>query len=528
MTQSGSGNPAGQFCVGNWIWDTAQKKWVWCGNCGPGILGDPFSGYHVVPVPPLPPGTPNPPSVPTQPGQPPQPGGPTVGKNTGSTKPRQPTPGAEIKPRNPITQDPQEGECGNPVDYDDATASQARLKLDDWAKLPETWQEVNVPAMASLTPEVDGTDPFVYKNQPFLRFLNGKLMVRRPGVSSAARVLLPYNVKPHVALVFNRDEIPDSVATLAYIIGAGQNPVSGIDLNGIFGIGLAHPTALDFVAAGWKLKLDFTNDADNPDACWIPVDADGVEVTTGEMQIKADFAVNGDLTANVQKAFYEQFRARALTQSDFMGSTSLAEGVIVVPGGGGGAGIISAAGFDKTDHPGVYRMSTGTNPAGRVFIIGSPGNGFHYGTDGITRIGAIVHIGTLSTPTQRYMARSGSFSIVLPNTILEGIGIEYTDNENGGRWQGLSVATAEESVDLGITVTADTWYVLEVETNAAGTSIEYFIDGVSVGTLTPAAANIPTGTGFDNFVSIHPMKLVGTTPIVFTADAYYFYKEPSR
>jgi hypothetical protein len=76
-------------------------------------------------------------------------------------------------------------------------------------------------------------------------------------------------------------------------------------------------------------------------------------------------------------------------------------------------------------------------------------------------------------------------------------------------------------------VVVDTWYKLECEINAAGTEVDFFIDSVSVGTLS-TAANIPAGTGFNNFYNTHIMKLAGTTARDFFIDAYYAYQEISR
>ncbi len=215
----------------------------------------------------------------------------------------------------------------------------------------------------------------------------------------------------------------------------------------------------------------------------------------------------------------------SLVQSDFTIGSSIAEGVQAVSAGAGAGLFTPTAIF--TDHPGIWGMRTGTTATGRVFIIGRPAS-FHVGVGGITRVGTWVRTpATLSDAVQEYVLRAGFFSIALPNTINEGIGFEYQFDQNGGRWQGITDATAESSLDTGITVVVDTFYYLEFEVNAAGTSVEFFIDGVSVGTLA-VAANIPAGTGFDLFYNTHIMKLVGTTARDFFIDAYYTYQEISR
>jgi hypothetical protein len=61
--------------------------------------------------------------------------------------------------------------------------------------------------------------------------------------------------------------------------------------------------------------------------------------------------------------------------------------------------------------------------------------------------------------------------------------------------------------------------------NAAGTSVEFFIDDVSVATI---VTNIPSGTGFGHFISEHIMKLIGLANRASYVDAYYLYQEITR
>lgn len=73
-----------------------------------------------------------------------------------------------------------------------------------------------------------------------------------------------------------------------------------------------------------------------------------------------------------------------------------------------------------------------------------------------------------------------------------------------------SITTATYSVaalnDLG--VTANQWYKLGIEVNAAGTSVAFYIDGTLVATHT---ATIPTASGRETSVMSLLIKSVGTT-----------------
>lgn len=217
---------------------------------------------------------------------------------------------------------------------------------------------------------------------------------------------------------------------------------------------------------------------------------------------------------------------RSYIESEFIDFGNFAEGVVAIVAGAGAANG-AADGVDKVDHPGIWCLETGTTSVGRGFIISSATRGYNVGGAGLTRVGSIVKTGVfLSTALEEFVDRVGFFSITLPNTILEGIGFEYQFDQNGGRWQGITAdGIGESSVDLGITIVPETWYDLEFEVNAAGNSVEFFIDGVSRGTL---ATNIPSGTGFNLFFNFMIMKLAGTGNRSFYIDHYYIYQEVTR
>lgn len=180
-----------------------------------------------------------------------------------------------------------------------------------------------------------------------------------------------------------------------------------------------------------------------------------------------------------------------------------------------------------TDHPGIMCLATGATVAGRVFLLSALGM-LHVGVGNFTRVGTVLRTQVnLSTALQRYVLRGGLFSMGLPNTVLSGIGFEYQDNQNGGRWQAIcgDAPGVETSADTGVLVAALTWYRLEFEVAADGSLVEFFIDGVSVATI---ATNIPTGTGFNHFYNAHIMKLVGTTSRTTYVDYSYVQQDVTR
>ena len=198
---------------------------------------------------------------------------------------------------------------------------------------------------------------------------------------------------------------------------------------------------------------------------------------------------------------------------------------------GAGAATLLPVGLDLTDHPGVWRLVTGTAVDGRVFILteaAALAGSHHVGVGGVTRVGTWIKTGPgLSVGLERYVLRAGQVSISVPNPfpIVEGIAFEYVDNENGGRWQAITHDGVETSTDTGITVTTDTWYKLEHEVNSDGTSVDFFIDDVLVATNT---TNIPAGTGFSLFYSAHIIKTIGIASRELFIDAAYVYQRITR
>ena len=228
-------------------------------------------------------------------------------------------------------------------------------------------------------------------------------------------------------------------------------------------------------------------------------------------------------------SFQGSMSSRFFVASDFTDPIfpAVTLGIKAFLGGVGSGVFIPGILYDFTNHPGVWGMSTGTTAAGRLFILSAPQITLQVGLGGITRIGAWFQSpAQLSDGVNRYMLRMGFSVMALPNTITQGITFEYTDNENGGRWQALTEdGVAETSVDTGITVTALTYFKLEIEINAAGDSVEFFIDNVSVATIT---TNIPSGATFGHFLNIHIMKLLGVDIRASYIDAYYLTQEITR
>lgn len=130
-------------------------------------------------------------------------------------------------------------------------------------------------------------------------------------------------------------------------------------------------------------------------------------------------------------------------------------------------------------HPGVITLDTGTEaPSRGAVLYGSkilPG-------DGRMIFEACIRVVVLSDGTNSFYVEAGwSDSTFAP---VEAIYFRYTHSENSGRWVGVARdGGSETTVNSTVSVVAGTWVRLRIEVNAAGTSAEFFVDGVSIGTL---------------------------------------------
>lgn len=266
----------------------------------------------------------------------------------------------------------------------------------------------------------------------------------------------------------------------------------------------------------------------------IQIPDDGAEGTqlTKQSPDNYDYDWEADPVApSPQRAWFEAMTTRAFVFSDFLDVTGLGretDGLTPFPVGVGSGVSTPTVGYDFTNHPGVWGLNTGTSTAGRVFLLSQIQQGLHVGVGGLTRMGFFYQSPAIaSDAANRYVLRAGFSSVALPNTLNQAITFEAQDDQNGGRWQAIcgDAAGVETSVDTGVAVGTTLYFFLEFEINAAGTSVEFFIDGVSVATIT---TNIPSGTGFGHFISIHIMKLTGVLNRASYVDAYYFYQEVTR
>jgi hypothetical protein len=178
--------------------------------------------------------------------------------------------------------------------------------------------------------------------------------------------------------------------------------------------------------------------------------------------------------------------------------------------------------------PGIAEANTGTTSSGQagIYVGDSLYSEFLFG-GGVYTIEADIYITTLSDGTDTYTLRFG-FGDSMVGAPTDGAYFLYT-NAGGGsptpNWYRNTVSnTTLTSTDTGVAVVAGAWIRLKAVVNAAGTSVEYFINGVSVGTNT---TNIPTGTGRETGAIYSIVKSAGTTARLADIDWAWIHVELS-
>ena len=196
--------------------------------------------------------------------------------------------------------------------------------------------------------------------------------------------------------------------------------------------------------------------------------------------------------------------ALAVSYSDFPGAGALP---FVTIASGAGSGV-TWTDSGNADHPGLANLPTGTATTGRSFIGTNNQNAFVFGTRAHAFDTSVLVTANLSSGTQTYHIEAGFFDS-LTGAPSYAAYFTYTDGVNSGKWQcTCSDGLGATSVDSGITVATSTYYRLQVDVNAAASSVVFKIDGSTVATIT---ANIPNGTGNRLGCGVNMRKSVGTT-----------------
>lgn len=156
---------------------------------------------------------------------------------------------------------------------------------------------------------------------------------------------------------------------------------------------------------------------------------------------------------------------------------------------GSGSGIAQIAG--ASNHPGITEL-TAAGTGACALRSERRQDAIAFG-GGFLRWEAIVMIPTLSDGTNRFDVTAGFGDAFNSSFHDNGIYLYYRDNVNSGQWVGRTENSGSVTdVNSAVTVGAGTWYLLAIEVNAGATSVEFFVNGTSIGT---SSTNIPSAAG---------------------------------
>lgn len=146
----------------------------------------------------------------------------------------------------------------------------------------------------------------------------------------------------------------------------------------------------------------------------------------------------------------------------------------------------TASAVASSSHPGVLTNSAMTSANRALYLSSNVASGaldsFTLGGGSIT-LNWVFNIATLSTTINRYSIVIGMADTIASTAIANGVWLQYSDNLNSGNWTlNTSIATVATNTNSSVAASLG-WHNAQIVINAAGTSAQYFMDGVSLGTV---------------------------------------------
>lgn len=233
----------------------------------------------------------------------------------------------------------------------------------------------------------------------------------------------------------------------------------------------------------------------------------------GTAHAAATRAAAGFMSALDKDSTYEALN-RLVLRSEFL---TLAEAFNLSNAGtGAGTTLVQGSGT-IAGHPGLLLSTTGTTAAGRTgFWALTSASGSSWKFSGGMKHGFLFKLDQLSTGSEEFTLRVGMGDSVSAEP-SEGLYFVY-DRTVSTNWQLKSARLSSRSTASGgsSVAVAVGWVWLEWVANAAGTSVEGFVNGTSIGTVT---TNLPNSVN-NIFMGMHQLlKSVGSAPVTVVWDA---------
>lgn len=243
-----------------------------------------------------------------------------------------------------------------------------------------------------------------------------------------------------------------------------------------------------------------------------------ITVTNGGGTITIASTASGSLAPTNGVERFLDFNSS--TSSEFTPSTS-------VSGTGAAVNFGNSATSLTTDGTryGQCSLITGTTSSGVAAIyfpnVSSSGAILTLGNGTLTAETALKLV-NLSDGTDTYTAYIGVWNdpTVSPSSTSGGYWFQYTHSANSGNWTINSASgSATTSSNTSTAVAANTWVRLGIVVNSTNTSVEFFINGSSVGTISTNMS-----PALSNSVANRIVKSAGTSSRTLNCDYLYFQK----
>ncbi len=205
-----------------------------------------------------------------------------------------------------------------------------------------------------------------------------------------------------------------------------------------------------------------------------------------------------------------------LLEDDFVSSVTASRlGWQATPSGLGSVVSIDGT-FTNQNHFGMVLMGTGTTTTGRVILI-TNNQAIQLG-GGVTKCSGVIYLPLLSTPTERFNLRLLLGDNAASGDFTDGVYFEY-DESISPNWR-INTASGAVRTKVTTTVPVATGFTnLSFTINSAGTRVEFFVNGVSVGVIT---TNIPTTPSTTLSPIFKIEKTAGFTNRQLIVDYFYF------
>lgn len=134
----------------------------------------------------------------------------------------------------------------------------------------------------------------------------------------------------------------------------------------------------------------------------------------------------------------------------------------------------------------------------------------------------------VSDGTDNYSVYIGLGNTLTTGDSLDFVGFRYNHSLNSGRWEGVCRENNVEAtpLDTGVAFAVDSWFDVEFHINSAGTSVEFLINNVSVGSISSGLPSSSRSCGLQ--VKFDRTAVNAAASRLSACDYVWFYRTVSR